>query len=451
MNTTRKIIELPSVSLKVGLLTLLALSLAGCDGLAKLMAKPDAKAEEPPVAEAQQTPAPAAEAPKPLEKPKKMSAPLYEWNSDGHPVTRIVINTDQQKARFYAGDKEIGWSMVATGVASHPTPTGKFQVTEKIENKRSNLYGKVYGKGGTVIRTNAKAGHDPVPDGGRFEGATMPYFLRLTGDGVGLHAGPIPRPGQPASHGCIRLPRKLAPVLFTHVSNGTSVTIEGKGPGYADYLTKQRAIAAQQAADEKRLAARRAAKTAPQVAAAPKVARPAPAVTVSSAAIESSAQAKDTTTAVQPATTAAPQPTAPTGPTTAATATPASEASQPPAASPASEPKQAPATAPAADASNHATAQPVAATAATAPPAVQPAAATTASAPAPVAPAQPEAKAPVAATAAPAPAPAKTEPSTPAPQASKPEPAAAQSAQPAAKAAPETPAPAAKPTESHEG
>ena len=35
----------------------------------------------------------------------------------------------------------------------------------------------------------------------------MPYFLRIHG-GIGMHAGYLP--GYPASHGCIRLPEKMA-------------------------------------------------------------------------------------------------------------------------------------------------------------------------------------------------------------------------------------------------
>ena len=79
----------------------------------------------------------------------------------------------------------------------------------------------------------------------------MPYYLRITYDGVGLHAGPIPRPGHPASHGCIRLPAKMAPVLFEHVGVGTKVSIVGNGPDYGNYAQKQRALAAERAAREK--------------------------------------------------------------------------------------------------------------------------------------------------------------------------------------------------------
>jgi lipoprotein-anchoring transpeptidase ErfK/SrfK len=300
MTTPSKILAFTSSSLKTGVGSLVVLGLVGCDGLARFTTKPDRPPAEPVVAAAatpdseQQA---AAETPATPEKDKKLSTPLYEWKGDGRSITRIVVNTNEQKARFYSGDAEVGWSTVATGLPKYPTPTGRFQVTEKVENKRSNLYGKVYGKGGRVLRSSVKVGRDPIPDGGRFEGAHMPFFMRLTDDGVGLHAGPIPNPGQPASHGCIRMPSKIAPVVFRHVSNGTSVTIEGKGPSYGDYVAKQRANAARRA-EERRIAEQRAAeaKKAQQVAQATPSAPDAtskPEAAVSTEAPESRAVAKD--------------------------------------------------------------------------------------------------------------------------------------------------------------
>lgn len=232
-------------------------SLSACNGLSQML-KPQPQtvtpmvAEQPPTTPAtvtadKTTPPPPEE---PIKEVKLKPSALFEWNGNGQRVSRIVVDTDKQKARFYAGESEVGWAMVATGVPNYPTPTGQFSVLEKVENKRSNLYGKVVGRGGSVVRTNAKMGRDRIPEGSRFEGAHMPFFMRLTGDGVGLHAGPIPNPGQPASHGCIRMPSQLAPVLFNHVSIGTPVSIVGGGPSYGNYVEKQRASNAQQVAQQ---------------------------------------------------------------------------------------------------------------------------------------------------------------------------------------------------------
>jgi len=244
----------------------LALNLTGCTEVTRFLARPEAKPAATPTDATPQVAAQPAEpaAPEPIPKPqeKPKSGKLYEWNGDGRKISHIVVNTDEQKARFYDGEEQVGWTTVASGVRKHPTPVGRFEVLEKVANKRSNLYGKVYSSGGGVVRSDAKAGRDPIPAGARFEGAKMPYFLRVTYDGVGLHAGPIPRPGHPASHGCIRLPSKMAPVLFQHVGVGTKVSIIGSGPDYGDYAERQRAVAAERAQrerDRREIAARVAA------------------------------------------------------------------------------------------------------------------------------------------------------------------------------------------------
>jgi L,D-transpeptidase catalytic domain len=244
--------SVPRSLLPIALAAPLMLGMSGCTEVNRFLTRAESKpAQETEPAAQQPAPEPI---PVPQEKPKP--GRLYEWNGEGRRVSHIVVNTDEQKARFYDGEEQVGWTTVASGVNNFPTPTGQFEVLEKVANKRSNLYGKIYGAGGSVLRSNAKAGRDPIPAGARFEGAHMPYFLRLTGDGIGLHAGPIPRPGRPASHGCIRMPSKFAPVLFEHVDLGTKVSIVGSGPSYGNYVQKQRALAARER--ERREAAARA-------------------------------------------------------------------------------------------------------------------------------------------------------------------------------------------------
>ena len=64
-----------------------------------------------------------------------------------------------------------------------------------------------------------------VPTGMVYVPAPMPYWMRLTSYGVGMHGGLIPEPGKPASHGCIRLPKDFVPSLFQVVDVGTPVII----------------------------------------------------------------------------------------------------------------------------------------------------------------------------------------------------------------------------------
>lgn len=109
----------------------------------------------------------------------------------------------------------------------------------------------------------------------------MPYYMRLTGDGVGMHAGPIPNPGSRASHGCIRLPRAFAPILFASTSIGTPVKIVGDGPAYSTYIAKERAAASRAyaaKAKKKAAAAEQKAASTP----APEASAPAAAPAVSS-------------------------------------------------------------------------------------------------------------------------------------------------------------------------
>ena len=157
--------------------------------------------------------------------------PLFEWTDEetkGHPAVKISLT--EQKAYIYRGGKNVAWTMLASGVSNHKSPTGTFTVLEKKEKKESNLYGIVVDSDGDVVNWDAKAGVSKIPKGGRFVGAPMPYWMRLTSTGVGMHAGNIPNPGKPASHGCIRLPAEMAEKLFSVVEVGTSVTITGDAP-----------------------------------------------------------------------------------------------------------------------------------------------------------------------------------------------------------------------------
>ncbi len=179
-----------------------------------------------------------------------------EWTGGDKPITSIVINVDVQRATLYSGDQVVGWTYVASGIPSFPTPTGEFKILEKVKDKVSNLYGKGYDANGKLVNSDFKQGRDVLPAGGKFVAAPMKYFMRLTGDGVGMHIGLISKPGRRASHGCIRLPSKMAPILYTHTSIGTPVTITGNGPDYKTYLAqsaaKAKANAAKYAAARKR-------------------------------------------------------------------------------------------------------------------------------------------------------------------------------------------------------
>jgi lipoprotein-anchoring transpeptidase ErfK/SrfK len=159
---------------------------------------------------------------------KVAGAGLYEWKGDGAKgPASVVVRLGEQKAYFYRGGKQVAWTYVATGIEGHRTPTGKFRVMEKKEDKISNLYGKLLDSNGDVVQSDFNLNKETLPEGCQFAPARMPFYMRLSDDGTGMHVGNIPHPGRPASHGCIRLPRAMAEKFFQNVEVGTPVTIIG--------------------------------------------------------------------------------------------------------------------------------------------------------------------------------------------------------------------------------
>jgi len=138
--------------------------------------------------------------------------------------TRIHIDLSKQRGILISGDQVALDYPISSGTSKHPTPTGSYKIIERKKNeKRSNLYGKLYNAEGTVINSNADSRKDAVPEGGKFVGAPMEYWMRLTNDGIGMHKGKVPR--YPASHGCVRTYYKAVPTVFEKTSLGTPVVI----------------------------------------------------------------------------------------------------------------------------------------------------------------------------------------------------------------------------------
>lgn len=151
---------------------------------------------------------------------------LFEWHGYGMTgKTSIVIDLTTQRAEVYRGGQYAGWTSVATGKAGFDTPAGDYTIVEKVADKHSNLYGKIVDADGNTINPNADVRKNKPPVGGQFLFAPMPYWMRLTWSGIGMHAGPIPQPGTAASHGCIRLPDEMAELLFDITQKGTPVKV----------------------------------------------------------------------------------------------------------------------------------------------------------------------------------------------------------------------------------
>lgn len=136
----------------------------------------------------------------------------------------IRINLTQQKAFFYKGGELAGVSRISTGTEGRRTPTGSFKVLRKIKNHRSSSYGVFKEKGtGRIVDDDAEAHNEPVPPGCYYEGAPMFNYLNFA-PALGMHTGYLP--GYAASHGCVRMPDKMARKFFENAQVGTPVIVE---------------------------------------------------------------------------------------------------------------------------------------------------------------------------------------------------------------------------------
>ena len=109
----------------------------------------------------------------------------YLWNDDGVAAGPVWVRVDlaRQTVSVFRAGHEIGSAVILYGADDKPTPSGVFPVLAKARHHRSGLYD-----------------------------AEMPFMLRLTGDGIAIHASDV-RQGA-ATHGCIGIPLAFAQSLF---------------------------------------------------------------------------------------------------------------------------------------------------------------------------------------------------------------------------------------------
>lgn len=146
------------------------------------------------------------------------------YSRTGPENSRLVIKLATQRGLLMNGDEVVMDYPICSGRRSHPTPKGEFKILEKIVDKSSNKYGRIYDAEGKLVNGDADATKDPIPEGGKFVGAPMRYWMRLTWDGVGHHIGPVRR--YPASHACIRGPSATMPLVYSKVKVGSRITVE---------------------------------------------------------------------------------------------------------------------------------------------------------------------------------------------------------------------------------
>lgn len=135
----------------------------------------------------------------------------------------IVIDTAQQKATYLINGRYVGHSSISSGKAGHTTPSGTFTILAKDINHRSSTYGSIVDERGNTLIADYTVGQ-PRPKNGIYKGAEMNYGMQITRTGIWMHEGAVT--SAPESHGCIRLPKKMAAIFFENTPVGAKVIIK---------------------------------------------------------------------------------------------------------------------------------------------------------------------------------------------------------------------------------
>ena len=137
-------------------------------------------------------------------------------------AVRVKVSIKNQMAYVMEGSKPLLVMPVTVGTASNPTPRGNFRIYKKEHYRRANTHGYAI-KNGVVRPCYLKN----KPSGWAFKGTPMPYWCEFK-SAYGFHTGWM-KPF-PASHGCLRMHKNVAPKFFRLVSTGTPVNISYNQP-----------------------------------------------------------------------------------------------------------------------------------------------------------------------------------------------------------------------------
>lgn len=150
---------------------------------------------------------------------------------DGSSAAVRVFLKEQRLVLLLDG-KPVFCTPVSTGKRAGWTPLGDFPIISKHAHHRSSTYGKLVSKTGKTLRRDVDSRKVATPKGARFSGSPMPNFLRMTANGIGIHAGVLP--GYPASKGCIRVSREASEILFRICMVGDIVSVVQSNEGEAE-------------------------------------------------------------------------------------------------------------------------------------------------------------------------------------------------------------------------
>ncbi|WP_310423461.1 L,D-transpeptidase family protein [Chamaesiphon sp. VAR_48_metabat_135_sub] len=126
-------------------------------------------------------------------------------------VVNLLLKLNEKQVYVYKGDKIIAKYPVAIGKKGWETPTGEWQVMEKIKNPAWTSF-----KTGEVVAAGKQN-----PLGQRWIG-----FWTDGQDVIGFHGTPdVKSIGTEASHGCVRMFDRDVKALFPLVQVGTTVKV----------------------------------------------------------------------------------------------------------------------------------------------------------------------------------------------------------------------------------
>lgn len=159
-----------------------------------------------------------------------MSASMRAYEAFDVPATlpsdrskvRVKVSLSNRVAYVLEGNKPLLVMPVTVGKPSTPTPVGSFRIMTKTHRYRANTHG--YAVNGTTVRPSYLRSKPP---GWGFRGTPMPYWCEFK-SAYGFHTGWM-KPF-PATSGCLRMHKNVAPKFFRLVSVGTPVSIARSQP-----------------------------------------------------------------------------------------------------------------------------------------------------------------------------------------------------------------------------
>ncbi|MBD2461738.1 L,D-transpeptidase [Oscillatoria sp. FACHB-1407] len=141
-----------------------------------------------------------------------LAAPSNYLPTIEEPEPHIVLKLGQRRVYLYQGDRVLASYPVAIGRSDTPTPTGRFQVFQMIENPRWQ---------------NPWTGEVTPPGPNSALGVRWIGFTRMPNGIIGFHGTPtLSSIGRAASNGCVRMRNEDVVALFAQIEMGTTVIVE---------------------------------------------------------------------------------------------------------------------------------------------------------------------------------------------------------------------------------